>query len=168
MKTLLLIITTVIAATSTSIENVRDMYVKSVDDEGTAEKLYRLLQNTTDPTLKGYKGAVKTILAKHYYNPFSKWAYFQEGAKELDVAINEHPTDPELRFLRFSIQTNAPAFLGYTGNIYNDKDVIISNLAELKFDNNNEMRQLIVDYMLSTTYCSITEKQKIKATLALK
>ena len=170
MKTLLLIIITtgVTALSAFKVEDARRLYVKSVEDEKTAEKLYKSLKNTNDVLLKGYRGAAQTILAKHYINPISKWNYFSDGCEELDAAIKSVPTDPELRFLRFSIQTNAPAFLGYNGNIYEDKDVIIDNLALLKFDNNHEMRELIVDYLLETSYCTYSEKKMIKETLASK
>jgi hypothetical protein len=73
------------------------------------------------PILTGYRACGTMIMAKHVANPISKLMYFYKGRKMLEAVIAGNEKVAELRFLRYSIQTNAPSFLGYNSHIAEDK-----------------------------------------------
>ncbi len=51
------------------------------------------------------------------------------GTQILEEAIKEKPNTLELIFLRMTIQTHLPSFLGYTDNIESDKKFILENYS---------------------------------------
>ena len=57
-----------------------------------------------------------------------------EAKKILFDAINKNLDSVEIRFLRYSIQYNAPKLLGYTENIEEDYDFIINNINRERDD----------------------------------
>jgi hypothetical protein len=117
-----------------SINEVRSLYKQAASEERSGEKLIRLLAlyNEKNNTLfSGYKAATTMIMAKHALNPFVKLGQFNKGRKMLERAIRADDKNVELRFLRFTTQTNAPAFLGYNNNIPSDKEFLLKYSSEL-------------------------------------
>ncbi|MCF8277929.1 MAG: hypothetical protein K9J17_14440 [Flavobacteriales bacterium] len=78
--------------------------------------------------LLGYKGAVELGMARHDPNVFKKMGFFGDGKDNLEKSIANDPQNIELRFLRLTIQTYMPAFLGYGGDKENDKTFVLANL----------------------------------------
>ncbi|WP_304342808.1 hypothetical protein [Chryseobacterium koreense] len=79
----------------------------------------------------GYLGAYQTIWANHVFSPLEKLNTFKKGKKNIEQAIKEQPKNAELRFIRFSVQKNAPSFLGYRSNLKEDEEFIRKNRAEI-------------------------------------
>lgn len=78
--------------------------------------------------LVGYKGAVLLGMARHDPNVFKKMGYFSDGKELLEKSIANDPQNIELRFLRLTIQTHIPSFLGYNENKEKDKAFVLANL----------------------------------------
>lgn len=83
-------------------------------------------------------------MAKHYLNPISKLKTFNNGKKILESAIEKDKLNPELKFLRLSIQENSPSFLGYHNNIKEDKLFLIKCLPTITDD---ELKKIITSYL---------------------
>ena len=62
--------------------------------------------------------------AKHVNSPISKVSFFRKGRKKLDDVIDKNPNFVEYRWLRYSLQKNAPDFLDYKKNLMLDSLVI--------------------------------------------
>ena len=90
---------------------------------------------TESVLLKGYKGGVLMGMARHHINPFKKLSYFGGGKKLIEEALTIDPYNLELRFLRLTIQTNLPEFLGYADDKENDKAFVLNGLERVQ----NEM-----------------------------
>ena len=164
MKNLIIIIMLVLSAGSfqnSSVAEVRALYKTAAEKEDAAEKLMERTENSTgkEPVLLGYKAAAHMLMAKHVGNPFSKMSHFNKGKKIFSSAIEADQQNVELRFLRFSVQSEAPAFLGYRDNLEEDKSVILANLKDLK---DEELYKMISGYLLSSEAVSEVEKEKIK------
>jgi hypothetical protein len=78
--------------------------------------------------LLGYKGAIELGMARHHPNLIKKMGYFGDGKECLEKSITISPESIELRFLRLTIQTNLPTFLGYSDDIEKDKAFVLSHL----------------------------------------
>jgi len=87
--------------------------------------------NTNSATYLGYLGGLQTIWAKHVFSPISKINTFKQGKKKIEQAIKKEPDNVELRFIRLSVQKNAPSFLGYKSNIYDDTEFIKKNRYQI-------------------------------------
>jgi len=93
--------------TMPELSTVRTLYTKAPSDEKQCKQLVTLLDNvdeTKQPLLGGYKGCATMIMAKHSFNPFTKWSYFNKGKKMLEKAVAADTANIELRYLRFMVK----------------------------------------------------------------
>ncbi len=117
------------AFASSSLEEVNSMLSK--------------LENKKPSSLfRAYKGALfmrKSALLK---TPLQKLDFFKKGMQTLESEIDKFPKNVEYRFLRLSIQENAPKFLNYYQDIQKDKEIIIKKYNIL----DKEMKSIIMEY----------------------
>ena len=96
--------------------------------EANSITLYNKLKDVKnpDPLLKGYIGA--SNFARARYAPLiDKRSFLKTGTLLLEEAIKEKPNTTELIFLRLTIQTKLPSFLGYNDNIESDKKFVLEH-----------------------------------------
>jgi hypothetical protein len=140
---------------------IRILYQQAAVEENACKKLIATLDPMdveTNPLLFGYKGSATMMMAQHVSNPFNKLSYFHKGKNMLDNAIDVDHKNMELRFLRFAAQTNAPAMLGYRGEIEEDKMLILNALSD---SDDLSLKKLIVDYLINSAYLDIEEKKRL-------
>lgn len=121
---------------ATGLDVVRANYNKLVSDKELCEKMIAELTETKNnsATHMAYLGGVQTIWANHVFSPISKLNTFKEGKKNIEQAIKKEPENVELRFIRLSVQKNAPSFLGYKSNINEDTEFIKKNRNQISSD----------------------------------
>lgn len=121
---------------SVDLDVVRANYNKLVSNKELCEKIIAELTETKDnsATHMAYLGGVQTIWANHVFSPISKLNTFKEGKKNIEQAIKKEPDNVELRFIRLSVQKNAPSFLGYKSNINEDTEFIKKNRNQISSD----------------------------------
>lgn len=81
-----------------------------------ANALYDKLEDLdldSSPVMMAYRGAAQTTRAMCVFFPWDKWKTFTEGRDELEEAIRLAPDEPEIRFLRISVQAHIPSILDY-------------------------------------------------------
>lgn len=118
---------------ATSLDVVRANYNKLVSDKELCKKMIAELTETkkNSATHLAYLGGLQTIWANHVFSPISKLNTFKEGKKNIEQAIKKEPDNVELRFIRLSVQKNAPSFLGYKSNINEDAEFIKENRHQI-------------------------------------
>lgn len=137
---------------------IRDLYYKASTNKKDAETFsaeMKTVSGIAKSLIAGYTGMSLMIKANFAFNPYYKLNYFIKGKDLLDNAITADPTNVELRFLRFCVQTNAPAFLGYSGKITEDKRVIVLGYHQLE---DKDLSTRISEYMEQSKSCSKEEK----------
>lgn len=164
MKIVLLFCCFVFNLGYSDIGQVRKLFIASAHSKPCSkelnEKLSQVNENS-EPVFIGYKGVAEVMLCNYDYNPFCKYTHFLKGKKLLETAIKREPDNIELRFLRFSVQTNAPEILGYYHDRKDDKSRILAYLYSS--ENKNEgLYKMVMDYMLHTSYCNNIEKTRLK------
>lgn len=144
-----------------TLDEVRKKYPFATKNDTVCKELYDALNGKADGTdvLSGYAGGVTMLMAKSTANPFSKMEYFKEGKTLLEDAISNNKNDIELRFLRFAIQDNLPAILGYNENLDEDKGYIMKYLPML---DKRELRKAIANYLIKSEKASSKEKESLK------
>jgi hypothetical protein len=70
------------------------------------------------------------LVGAHRRNVFSKWRSFRKWTSALNTQIVRAPENPELRFLRVMVQSNAPGFLGYSRDLTSDCQMVRSALRQ--------------------------------------
>lgn len=126
--------------------DIRDELPLAFDNSKACDQLFKkiLLETDADAVFRGYIGAVHLAKARHV-SIFKKMSYFDKGTKILDNAVSDAPEEVELRFLRMTIQLNAPSFLGYSKELKTDKAFVFSHFAEADEDIQRRMREYITD-----------------------
>lgn len=131
------------------IKELRRMFDRSSRSEQECESMIKALDPYNEknyPLYYGYKAGAVMMMAKHVINPFSKLSYFKKGKNMLESAIKTDKNNLELRFLRYTIQTNVPGFLNYGQNQKQDREFIISSLPALQ---DQDLKQIINHYLKS-------------------
>lgn len=116
------------------LNDVRADYKSLAAKKELCEEYIERLNNNKDlsATHMGYLGGLKTIWANHVFNPVTKLKTFNQGKAHIEKAINWEPDNAELRFVRLSVQSNAPRFLGYHENIVDDTEFLILHRNKIK------------------------------------
>jgi hypothetical protein len=140
---------------------VRTLYQKAATEEESCQKLLTLLKpfnESNNALLTGYKACATMMMANYVSNPFSKLSRFLKGKKLLEKAIQADRENAELRFLRFTVQTNAPSFLGYRHATNEDKLFLIKSVAFLTDTN---LKQMITSFLVKSNHLTPGEKQRL-------
>jgi hypothetical protein len=121
-----------------------------------------LKQNDLGQSLKtAYFGAAEMVSAQYKFMPSKKISTFNTGRKILDQALKSDSLNIEIRYLRFTIQSNCPSFLGYNKYIESDKQFIIKNLNALKAKD-KDLYVKIYTYLLTQSKLNANEKKLLE------
>lgn len=114
-----------LSAKSIDLDYLRKNYDKAVSDKELCSSMIEELKAERDNTIYlAYLGGLQTIWANHTMNPISKLRTFNEGKENLEKAVEMASDNIEIRFIRLSVQKNAPTFLGYYHQIETDEAFI--------------------------------------------
>jgi len=132
MKLLMLLLSVLLmnfSFNSSDLNEVRSSYSKAVLDKKLCEKMIEELELSKEKSViaLAYLGAYQTVWANHIFNPLTKLATFKKGKKNIELAISKEPENIEIRYIRFSVQKNAPSFLGYNSHLKEDRDFLVKN-----------------------------------------
>lgn len=144
MKTLLVLFTS--SLLSADLSSMRTLYQAAPQSEQKALELLQLADKNISANVvyRGYKGAATILMAKYATYPLAKWNRFNEGKALLESAISTEPMNPELRYLRLTIQTNAPKMLGYDDDIEKDKLFLKTRLDQIP---DKELQKIVRAYI---------------------
>ena len=125
--------------TPSEMEIIRSNYSQATDNKILCKEMIEELKNYKEPTELAYLGAFQTMWAKHTLNPFEKLKTFRTGKKNIEESVALSPSNAEIRFIRLSIQLNAPGFLGYNDDVESDRKFIINNRSSIKSETLQKM-----------------------------
>ncbi|WP_299820962.1 hypothetical protein [uncultured Pontibacter sp.] len=145
---------------------LRQEYLQASKDEAAAKQFHKKMAAYTEkhPVRLAYKGGSEAVMAKYHWNPYSKLKYLRTAASYFEEAVALDKTNPEVRFLRFTVEHYIPRYLNLSGHLAEDKSIIIDNLK--KYPNSSlsaEMARTIKDFMLTKDHCTEAEKQEIRS-----
>lgn len=130
------------------IDEARMNYNKVIKDEVLCKKMiveFEKAKNISALNL-AYLGGFQTIWANHVFSPLKKLNTFNTGKKHIEMAIKNEPDNAEIKFIRLSVQKNAPSFLGYRSNIKEDTEFIKRNLHQIQSEILQENIKLLLEY----------------------
>lgn len=158
MKFIVIII--LFLSSSNDLKLMRNEFNQINKSEEAVVKLKQLSTTTkevSDALKLAYYAAAEMTSAKYKLNPASKISAFNSGKKILETAIAKDANNIEIRYIRFTIQSNAPSILGYNKNTTDDKNFIFKNLQGIK-KTDIELFANISAYFL--TQVKLTEQEK--------
>lgn len=144
----------------TNIEEIRKQMLRAISSPKVTDSLYNHLYDDSpkNPLITAYLGALEALKAKDSWNPYNKIKYLNLSNKTVLKAVNASPNDMEIRFIRFSIQSNLPHFLGLNKDLESDKNQILHQLKQKNYGLADKLFvQNIIKYMIGSKQCSPQE-----------
>lgn len=139
--------------------NITKQEFYSVLKEDRIQKINQMIQkvekqNANASLKNAYKGALLMKKAGILEgSPGRKMEVFKQGSALLEKEIDKHPNNVEYRFLRLSIQENAPKILRYYKNIKADKTLIANKYSGL----DKELKIVIKAYTRKSKYLATND-----------
>ncbi|MEJ8801716.1 hypothetical protein [Pontibacter sp. H249] len=149
-----------------NLSTLRQEYLKASKDEAAAKRFHKKMAAYEEkhPVRLAYRGASEAVMAKYAWNPYSKLKHVKTAAGIFEEAVGMDETNPEIRFLRFTVEHYIPRYLNLSGNLEADKAAIIEGLKKHpKSGMPTEMAKTIQSFMLTKDHCTEAEKQVIKS-----
>lgn len=146
---------------SLKLNDVRDFYKTAAQDKHKVAAFYEMLaevQEKDGVALYAYKCAAMALKARHAKTIKAKKEGFKEGVTNLETLIQKYPNKVEPRFIRLSIQENAPKILRYKTHVKTDKIFILKQYPYIK---SKSLRKHIKDYILQSKSFNDQEKALI-------
>ena len=144
------------------INQLRKEFNLAIEDGKKANSLFEILSQLkpANNTLQyAYLGATEALLAKHSFNPLSKLSYVNNALAKLNKAVALSDKNIEIRYMRFSVEANMPAYLGYSKHVADDKIILIQGLKNaLITKDNSEMYKVFANGIIKSNYCNKEEK----------
>ena len=107
------------------LEYLRLNYEKALGNKELCRSMMEALSTKKDePVYLAYLSGLQALWANHTINPISKLGTFRKGRMNLERAVKMAPNNLEIRFIRLSVQRNAPRFLGYYDNLKTDEEFL--------------------------------------------
>ncbi|RPD45275.1 hypothetical protein DNI29_17975 [Hymenobacter sediminis] len=147
-----------------SVTHLRRQYQQAAASKEAGEKFYQLMAayDKQDAVVLAYKAAAEAIRARDA-SMFNKLTYVQNASKLFEQAVKLDSDNAEIRFLRLSVESNLPSFLGLSPHVDEDRQFLVSTL--LKHPNSGldaESFGLVRTFMVDRGHVSDTEAQKLR------
>jgi len=143
-----------------NIPELRKQMLRAISNPKVVDSLYKNLHNDApkQPLVIAYLGALEALKAKDSWNPYNKIRFLSLSGKTVDKAVSESPNDLEIRFIRFSIQTNLPHFLSLNKDLDSDKIQILQQLKQKNYGSADKLFvQNIIKFLIDSGQCSPQE-----------
>ena len=151
---------------SYKLTDLRVQFLEASKDSKAGKEFYELMSNYEDgnPVVLAYKAVSEAIMAKHVWNPYFKMKHLQKSSEIFEKAVKLDAANPEIRFLRFTVEHYVPRYLNMSKNLQDDKAKIIAGLQRHpKSGLSTDMARNIRDFLLTKDHCTEQEKQKLKS-----
>ena len=151
--------------TGPDLKLLRKQLMMAINSSHTTDSLYTDLDhlNNKTPLIVAYMGALDALKAKHSWNPYSKIKSLSQASQLMQKAIDNDPHNIEIRFMRFSVQHNVPAWLGYSKNLDADRDEILQQLGLKNYGTADvELTHSIIRFSIDSKRCSSSQNVKLR------
>ncbi|MEM6643498.1 MAG: hypothetical protein AAF616_11010 [Bacteroidota bacterium] len=149
-----------------ALQEARIYFHKAVLDpeQSSAFRAQMLGHGNNEAVFLAYRAVSEAMLARVMWNPFTQFNQLKKYQKGMDAAVAQSPNNVEIRFLRLAIEVNLPTFLGMSGNIDQDQETILKNIAAISsLDIDLEYGRYIFHFLQETNLFNEKELSELKA-----
>jgi len=144
---------------------LRSSYLKASKDEKTSKEFYKLMSayNKQHPVVLAYKGAAEATMGKHVWNPYSKLKHVKSALDQIGKAVVLDKKNPEIRFIRFTVEHYVPRYLNLSEHVAEDKKIVINALKQYPESGlPKELAQTMLKFLLSKDHLTANEKAELQ------
>lgn len=148
-----------------SLATLRQEYLQASKDEEAANRFHKKMAAYRErhPVRLAYKGASEAVMAKYNWNPYAKLRHIKTAAAFFEEAVELDKNNPEIRFLRFTVEHYVPRYLNLSAHLQEDKAVIFEGLrAHPDSRVSTDMMRTIKNFMLMKDHCTEAERQALR------
>ncbi len=148
---------------SFSSATLRRHYEQAAASKEGGDKFYDLLHGYSEQNalVLGYKGASEAIKARDA-SMLNKLTYIQQAARTFEQAVALEPANAEIRFLRFSVESNLPPFLGLSKHVEEDKAFLLeAALQHPRSGLDEEAFNTVRSFLVGRKHVSEAEAQQL-------
>jgi hypothetical protein len=147
----------------TKINSIRDFYLKAGENINYRQHFCDYFKKNPPSSVEEHAYFAMSILmsSEIQKGKINQFRTFNKGKNILDSLIFEHPNIAEIRYLRFAVQENIPAFLNYDNRI-EDKKIIIRNLVSLQHINHTSLKRAMKIVLVNSNQLLDSEKEKVQ------
>lgn len=166
MKFCLILIGTIFSlfssATIAQDEVKRNAYLNAGRSEDGLRKFYSESSFYTlqTPLDKAYRGVAIAMYASIENSVVDKFNTFSSGKVLIEEAVAADWYNPEIRFLRFSVQSEVPFVVGYSSNLEEDAYIILDALEKKRIDPSTYFWSVAVRFMLNSGELNSDQKNR--------
>lgn len=133
---------------------LRAHYQQCFQRKTALDSFVAILEKVSDPSAaeESYLGISYGLTIQYADGMWSKYRLLVKSKNLLNHAVERDPDDPELRFMRFTLENNIPAFLCMSTHINDDLKTIMSHPSFL--DESPDMKSAAIQYMLDSKRCT--------------
>jgi len=141
-------------------QQLRDGFLASMQTKGALDAFTGQLEkmDTKSPAQECYYGICYGLKTSYTDGMWSKLKLVNKAKDLIDHAIERDPSDPELRFIRVTLEHYIPAFLGMSKDI--PKDLAVICTQPVFAADNLPLQKKALEFLLTTHRCSV-EQTKI-------
>jgi hypothetical protein len=153
MRFLFIVLATLFASLGFAQDEVkRSSYLSAGKSEDALRKFYleSAAYSLQSPLDKAYRGVAIAMYASLENSVVDKFNTFSKGKILIEEAVAADWYNPEIRFLRFSVQAEVPLLVGYSSNLEDDAYVVLDALEKKRIDTASYFWSVAVKFMLNS------------------
>ncbi|QNF34275.1 hypothetical protein HUW51_16670 [Adhaeribacter swui] len=162
---LLFIISFVQTDLTYKIPELRKMYFQAANEKEAYEQLAPHLARYkgNDVLIQGFQAGIEGVGAKYASGLYTKIKHVRNSAQAFEKVISKDPYNPEVRFLRYTIEYHIPRYLLMSGHLHEDKKVIMKSLLTYPDSGvDADAFKVMRDYFLRDDHTTTDEKKQLR------
>lgn len=145
------------------LETYRALYFSAQGENGIKNYYNGVISaNESNAVFKAYKGVATAMYAEVVSGVDEKFSYFGKGKQLIEDAIQADFWNPEIRFLRFSVQAEVPWIVNYSGNLNEDANIIINALKSKQIDSRSDFWKKAIKFIIQSGELSSSLSEEFK------
>ena len=154
------------AGSSADLPTLRHLYAEASVSEVAANQLRLRLRGYAgaDAAVLAYQAVGEALQARYGWSPLAKLRAVRAAQELFGRAVALEPDNVEVRFLRFTVESHIPRYLGFSPHLADDRAHIMRgarHFPSLGLD--GQSQRMIRDFMLLFGDCSPEEARLLRA-----
>lgn len=147
-----------------SIQALRENYSAIVNDEKQCTTYLNYFNQLPHPTAteKAFRAALLASSAQFTMNPYTKLNLVKNAQRLFDEAVAADRENPEIRYLRLSIEQYTPRILGMSDHIREDKNLLVQQFQVYVSLAGKESASQVIKFLKYHKLCSDAELSNLE------
>jgi tetratricopeptide (TPR) repeat protein len=139
-------------------KELRDLYLKATQNSSQFDEVAQTFRKneSEEPLYTAYNATIEAMKAQYEWIPFAKLGRLTTAMQLFKKAIENDKENPEIRLLRFAVQSKIPAFLGLNLDMTEDKRMIVANIEKLEKPLHPTLKAML-EFVITSGLCSSDE-----------